>query len=340
MPSSASFVRWQSSSASIEIGSPRVTVSGPQTATKPWASAKASVRSASIRCCRRAARRLAAVDRAGERERLVDELLAALAVRRPVQRERELHAQAAAQPVDRRAARGVRRRERVQAGERLLEHGDELGVDEPGRERAERAGQRRLREALGIVEPARVTGRGAQRAQRAVDVAGAHARLAEALRELPRARLVGRQRGGDADRALVQARRLLVGELADGALRGARGVVDRALGAALAGGLQEVVGDLGEVRLEVVAVGVLERLGGEQVQPRAAVGAEALQQRVAHERVRELEAPAARGRRTTSPPRSGASSQASTAGRARRARWPASAGETRRRSRRRRRAPA
>ena len=50
MPSSASFVRSHSSSASSEIGSPRVTVSGPQTATKPCASAKASVRSASARC--------------------------------------------------------------------------------------------------------------------------------------------------------------------------------------------------------------------------------------------------------------------------------------------------
>ena len=133
-------------------------------------------------------------------------------------------------------------------------------------------------------------GRRAQRLQRAVDVAGAHARLAEALRELPGARLVGGQRGGDVERALVEPRRLLVGELDDGALRGPRRVVDRPLGAALGRGLQEVVGDLREVRLELVGVALLERLGDDEVQPRAARRAEALQQRVAHERVGEAEA--------------------------------------------------
>ena len=244
---------------------------------------------------RRAARRLAAVDRPRERERLVDEALAALALRRPVQGQRELHAQAAAQRVDARAAEHLVGRERVDPGERLLERRHELGLEQAGRERAERAAERGLREPLGIVEAAGVLGRGAQRAPRAVDVAGAHARLAESLRELPGARLVGRQRRGDVDRMLVQPRRLLVGELADRAQGGARRVVDGALGAALGRGLQEVVGDLGEVRLEIVAVGELERLGREAMQLRAARRAEALDERVANERVGEREA--ARDRR-------------------------------------------
>ena len=131
---------------------------------------------------------------------------------------------------------------------------------------------------------------GAQRLQRPVDVARAHARLAETLRELPGARLVGGQRGGDVERALVEARGLLVGELDDRALGGARGVVDRPLGAALGGRLQVVMGDLGEVRLELVAVALLQRLGDDEVQSRAAGRAEALQQGVAHERVGEAEA--------------------------------------------------
>ena len=293
IPSSASFVRSHSSSASIEIGSPRVTVSGPHTATKPCASAKASVRSPSIRCARESRARRAGVQRAREAERLVDELLAARALGRPVQREGELDAQATAQGVDRPRGAAAPRRARPSSrrSQRLLERADELGLDEPGRERAERAGERGLREALGVVEPARVLGGGAQRGLRAVDVARAHARLAQALRELPRALLVGGQRGGDVDRALVQAGGLLVGELDDGALRRARGVVDRALGASLRRRVQVVMGDLGEVLLEIVAVGLLERLGGDAVQPRAARRAEALQQGVAHERVREGVAP-------------------------------------------------
>jgi len=99
--------------------------------------------------------------------------------------------------------------------------------------------------------------------------------------------LVGRQPLRDSERALVQARRLLVGELLDRALRGARRVVDGALGAALVRGLQEVVGDLGEPRLEVVAVDLFERLREDPVKLRATRRAEALEQRLAHERVGE-----------------------------------------------------
>ncbi len=73
-------------------------------------------------------------------------------------------------------------------------------------------------------------------------------------------------------------------------LGGARGVVDGARGTTISGRLQEVVGDLGEVGLQLVAVVPLERLGGEQMQAGAAVGPEPLQQRVAHERVVEGEA--------------------------------------------------
>ena len=57
------------------------------------------------------------------------------------------------------------------------------------------------------------------------------------------------------------------------------------------------MGDLGEVRLGVVAVLLLERLGDQQVQLRALGRADLARQRVAHERVDELEAPGvARGR--------------------------------------------
>lgn len=125
-------------------------------------------------------------------------------------------------------------------------------------------------------------------ALRPVDVAGAHPRLAQALRQLPGALLVGRQRRRDVDRALVQPRGLLIGELGDGALRRARRVVDRALGSALRRSLQVVVRDLREMLLEVVTVGLLERLGGGPVQPRAPRRAEALEQGVANERMREL----------------------------------------------------
>jgi hypothetical protein len=237
----------------------------------------------------RAARGLAGVQRPRDPERLIDEPLTARALGRPVQRQRKLDAQAAVQRVDRRAAqRLLDGRHGLHAAQRLLERRDELGFDEARRERPERAGERGLGEALGVVEPACVPGGGAQRALRAIDVARAHPRLPKSLRELPGAPLVDRQRGGHVERALVQARGLLVGELHDGPLRRARRVVDRALGATLGRRLQVVMRDHGEVLLEVVAVRLLQRLGDDAVQPRAARGAEALQQRVAHERVREL----------------------------------------------------
>ena len=50
-----------------------------------------------------------------------------------------------------------------------------------------------------------------QRRVRALDGTHAHERFAEPLRERPRARLVGRQPGGDVQRPLVQARGLAVG---------------------------------------------------------------------------------------------------------------------------------
>ncbi len=164
-----------------------------------------------------------------------------------------------------------------------------MRLHEAGRERVQGARQRGLRQTLGVVEPARVLGGSAQRRPRPVDVAGAHPRLAQTLGQPPRALLVGGQWGRDVDRVRVQARGVLVGELPDGALRRALGEVDGALGPALGRGLQVVVGDLRQMGLEIVAVGLLQCLGGDAVQTRAPGGTEALQQRVAHERVGEAE---------------------------------------------------
>ena len=126
-------------------------------------------------------------------------------------------------------------------------------------------GENAARERLRVLEAARVIARVAQLAARAVDVARAHERLPEAVMQLPRALVVGGQRGGDVERARPQPGGLLVGELVDRALRRARRVADGARRAALARAAQEVIGDLREVRLDVLAVGQLERLGGGHV---------------------------------------------------------------------------
>ena len=120
---------------------------------------------------RRAVRELRGEDPARERERLVDELLAAIDLRGPEQRARELHAGAAAQGVDAHAVGGVAGVGGVQVLERLLEPGRELGVDDAAGVAGHHAGERRLGEVAGVLEPAGVLGRRSQRGARALEIA-------------------------------------------------------------------------------------------------------------------------------------------------------------------------
>ena len=142
---------------------------------------------------------------ARQHQRVVDELRAALALRRPEERQRQLHAQAAAQCVVGDRARGIAE-PRVLAHERLFEERDEVGLDDARRQAGRRARQRGVGEVLRGLQTARVVGGLAQRGLAAGDVARAHEGLAEAVAQLPCAPVVGFERRRRLDRALVQAR--------------------------------------------------------------------------------------------------------------------------------------
>ena len=173
---------------------------------------------------------------------------------------------------------------------RLAEQRDEPVVDAAELEAAQAraVAERGARQALGRVDPAREVG-GAQ--ERLAGGAGrARARLgdAEPEQQLAAARHVGAllQRVG-LQRSLEVRRRLLVGEEPERTLAGSHGVLDRLLQLAHRRGDEEVMGKLGEMRLGIGAVEILERQADLAVQQAAALRAEVVVERVSDEPVRE-----------------------------------------------------
>ena len=138
----------------------------------------------------------------GDRDRLVDERLAAVGLLAPVDRDGEAHEQP-------RAQRAVAR---VDRGERLLEHADELVVDDPGGEAEAAEAQRRPAEQVAVAELLGERDGLEQAVARGV-LARVHLRLAAREHELAAPLVVGL--GGeveDAQGGVEEVGRLLVGQ--------------------------------------------------------------------------------------------------------------------------------
>ena len=210
MPSSASFVRSHSSSASIEIGRPRVDACpGPRPRRSP---ARARTRACGRRACAAPASCCAALATRRSRARSPSASSTSCSRRstlgRPVQRERELHAQAAAQA--RRSSAALHRRRRARRASRRASASssmrDELGVDDAAaRTRGSVLASAVCARRSGIVEPARVLD--APRAARAAR----RRRRRRACSASPSPWCSSHERrssagsdAGDVDRALVQ----------------------------------------------------------------------------------------------------------------------------------------
>ena len=133
--------------------------------------------------------------------------------------------------------------------------------------------------------------RAAERVLCSGQVPGAAVRLPERDQQLAGV-LVPAQAGAlhQVERAGVVASGLLVGELRGRLVAGAARIADRLVEAG-APGLEEVVGELRQVRLGARLVQILERLADPPVQLQSARGGHVLVERVAHEHVREAEAP-------------------------------------------------
>ena len=141
------------------------------------------------------------------------------------------------------AARAARCR-RVDRGERLLEHADELVVDDPGGEAEAAEAQRRPAEKVAVAELLGERDGLEQAVARGV-LARVHLRLAAREHELTAALVVGL--GGeveDPQGGVEQVGRLLVGQRAQRLVAGALGIVERAGGVARRRRLDEVVGEL------------------------------------------------------------------------------------------------
>ncbi len=214
------------------------------------------------------------VEPARDAQRLLDEVLAALRLIGVVQRDGEAHEQAGAQ----RAAVGR------QAVERLLEHGDEVVVDHPGRQAEAAQAERRATEQVGVAHAPRELDGGQQRGARSV-AARLHLRLPAQEQQLAAAGLVGLgQQVEGAQRRVEEVGGALVGQRGQSLVPGAVGVLQRLGGIADGSRLDEVVGQLGLARR-----GALQRLAHRGVQPGAAGGGEVAVERLADEAVGEAE---------------------------------------------------
>ena len=202
------------------------------------------------------------------------------AVRRVVELDREPRLQA-----------GAHEREPSRRLERLLQPRDRLGVEVDDRDAEAGEAERGLRQQRGIAAPAGEPGGGVEGAARARGVARAQQRVAAG--EQDRAGLVfGVGERERLERALEALGGVLVGEPLERAAAGADEQVGDLARVGGRRGLEQLGGDLLQV---AVLAQRPQRLRGAAVQPRAAQHVELVVDRLAHERVRELEAPAGRG---------------------------------------------
>jgi hypothetical protein len=224
------------------------------------------------------------VEVAGDAERLLHELLAAGRVVRVVERDGEPHQQTGAQ----RATVGAKRLQP------LLEHGDELVVDDAGRQPEAAEAEGRLRQQLRVVDAPPELDRGDERLAGGV-AAGLHERLPARQQQLPAAAVVRLGQHVERDeRGVEEVGGALVGQRDERLVAGALGVVERLAGIVDGRGLDEVVGEHRLARRRA-----LERLADRGMQSRAARRRQIAVERFADEAVREPE----RGRRVPAPPR-------------------------------------
>ena len=154
-----------------------------------------------------------------------------------------------------------------------------------------------------IAEPAGGRGGAREGLAPAGDVTRAHARLAERLEDVGVAGVVGAQDVAQVGRAVEQPRALGVVEAAHGVVAGVQRVAQGLLRGDVRHGLEHVERELGEVLVGALAVALAQRTGDVGVQRAALAGREGGEQRLAHERVGEVEA--ARSRLAGDEPRAG-----------------------------------
>src|SRR4051812_17984210 len=214
-----------------------------------------------------------------DRDGLRHERLAPVGLVAPVDRDGE----ADEQP---RAQRAVGR---VDGRERLLEHRDELVVDDAGGEAEAAEAQGRPAEEVRVAEAAAEL-EGLEQARAGRVLAGVHLRLAAREHQLAATLLVGL--AGEVERpqrGVEEVGGLLVGERAQRLVARPFGVVQRAALVAGRRRLDEVVGELEQPGAARSGPGALERLADRAVQPRAADGAQIVVERLADQSVGEAE---------------------------------------------------
>jgi hypothetical protein len=198
--------------------------------------------------------------------------------------------------LDREARQHLRPERAVLLGqrrERVLKQAERRGADLEAREQERAAepddvAERRAREPLAVAEAARQVGGLLEARPRRPAVAGAPARVAEPEQHV--GATLERHLTSRAEQpqgTLVVPARLLVGEQGRGPVPRANEVVDRRRDVAERRGQREVVGDLREVRIEVVAVEVLEDGADPAVEVEALGGREVLVERLADQLVDE-----------------------------------------------------
>ena len=193
----------------------------------------------------------------------------------------------------RRAGRGPLGADRL---ERLVDQAEQALVDLPGGAH-HRDADRRADQAVGVAQGARRLGGPAEGAAGVGDAAPRSPRP----RPAASSRLVRRASSGcvgqleHLERALVDLGRLLVGELVHRLRAGALGVVDRLGRVAARRRGEEVVCELAEAVIGIVAAQLLQRQRrSARADARALRRAELVVEGVADQRVREREAPASR----------------------------------------------
>ena len=174
-------------------------------------------------------------------------------------------------------------------GPRLLQEGNHLPVAGAALEREPRIGERGLAQLLGHLVAARDAGRLAELFPGRLALAHPVQRIPQRDQQ-PAPGLVLPGRPGQAEGSQghpEQPDRFFIGQQRHRAAPGPPGVADRLAGAADRRRLEEMAGQLGQVRVQVLLVKLLQGLTGLLVQPKAPAGRDAVIQGVADQRVAE-----------------------------------------------------
>ena len=222
---------------------------------------------------------------ADDLRRVGDEPVAPVALRRPVQGAGQPRPQPRAQRVDADVAAGL-----VEHVDGLAQERDDVVLDHARRQAPRGVGERRLRHAHGIAEPAGGRGGAREGLAAAWDVTRAHARLAQRLEDVGVAGVVGAEDVAQVGRAVEEPRALGVVEARHGVVAGVQRVAQGLLRGHVRHRLEHVERELGEVLVGALAVALAQRTGDVGVQRAALAGREGGEQRLAHERVGEVEA--------------------------------------------------